>query len=133
MAVIKRKDIDWKAYLRQLAESSVKMSSIEKIEFSGYLLRRDIEFTTNISGLLNKIFCMDNYSIADVIASFLIAESPDTTNDLIKEIQIAVSKYYENEILSLIEAEEKQLEREKIELNNLYKPEEEWDSILDPA
>lgn len=105
MAVIKQKDMTWRQYLRQLAESPTKPSDIERTEFSGYLLRRDAENN-------GKTLTFDD-DITDLIASFLIAESPDTTEDLLECIKSSIVDHYKDEINILIADEEKTIEEEK--------------------
>lgn len=101
MAIIKHKDMNWKKYIAALAESPSKLSDIERIELSGYLLRRDMELE-NRGVVLDDILSMYNYELGDVISAFLIAESPDTTFDLLQSIRNHVADYYSKEIDTLI-------------------------------
>lgn len=113
MTVMKSKDMDWKQYLRQLAESFAKISDIERVEFAGYLLRRDMQSTSNPAVLFDTIFSSNQYFIADYIADVLIAESPDSIEDLLKNTKHLITSYYEDEINSLIKGEEKIVEEER--------------------
>lgn len=114
MAVPKTKDMNWRRYLRALAESSSShISDIERVELSGYLLRRDIEIAEKPGIVLNEIFSKYNYEIADLIAGFLIAESPDTTTDLLLSIRNLVVDRYTNHIDHLLKEEAQTLKEER--------------------
>jgi hypothetical protein len=108
MAIMKQKDIDWKVYLRQLAESPSKLSEIERIEFAGYLLQRDLDSNKNI--------ILDS-DIFNLIAKYLIAESPDTSFDLLQNIKSAALDFYDHEINQLLSEEIEILQKEKVASN----------------
>lgn len=112
MTVTKHKDIDWRFYLRQLAESPSSPSDIELVEFAGYLLRRDMEDGNRVN-MFRAIFEYDNLYLADVVASFLTAKSPEATEDLIKTLQVFVVDYYDDEMKRLIKEEEWEIEAQQ--------------------
>lgn len=133
MAVVKQKDMDWKDYARKLAESAPnKISDIELLEFSGYLLRRDMEESNDRLNIFATVMRYDNCFLADLMASFLIAESPDTNEDLVKHLKEAVLEYYMNEIKYLIRVEKEAIAEErrlmKENPNDEYNPDldEDW-------
>lgn len=125
MAVIKRKDANWESYLQQLAESGCKISDMERVEFAGFLLRRDMEGSNERESIFKKIIANDNYYIFDVIASYLIAESDDTNYDLTKAIKHIIAEHYNKEMDFLIKEEMKFLEEKR--LQNLDNPNDEYD------
>lgn len=122
MAITKRRNVTWKEYVRDLAESPHKLTEIEKIELSGLLLRRDMD-TDKRTSILHTIFSKYDYEIADIIAAFLITESPDTSGDLLHSIKTLVSEHYTAEIKELI-ANEMQL---ILEENSSDDPRDEFD------
>ncbi len=103
MSVVKKGHADWRYYLRQLAESCSKISDMEKIEFAGHLLRRDMEK----GGLevFQKIMIRDDCHVADIMASFMIAESPETVEDLLNTVQYLIVDHYAKEMEQLIKDE----------------------------
>jgi hypothetical protein len=105
MSITKSKDMDWRKYLKELAESDRKPSDIECTEFSGYLLRRDAENSSK------SVILHDD--IIDLVANFLIAESPDTIEDLLRSIKFSVVDHYKKEMTILISDEEKSIKEEK--------------------
>lgn len=121
MAINKSKDMGWKKYVELLAESPAKISEIEKIELSGYLLRRDLE--QGKFYIFDQIIRQNNFEIGDLMASFLIAESPDTTFDFLQGIRSFAVEYYNSEINILISDEEKRIKEEKDSVN----PNDEYD------
>lgn len=127
MAVVKNKDMDWKSYLRKLAESSSKLTDIDRIEFSGYLLRRDLE-NEDAKIIINNIFSVYQYDIGDMIADFLIAESPDTTKYLHTSLKNSVVDYYTQQINELIADEMKIIQEE---LSNENSKEEYYNDTED--
>lgn len=130
MAVIKAKDMNWKRYLRELAESPNKPSEIEMMELSGYLLRRDLEKISPVV-VLDKIFSRYGYEIGDIIASFLVAESPDTAFDLNSSIKNHVFDHYAPEIVALLKEEEIIIEEERKIEKSLENPNDEYDPNRD--
>lgn len=106
MSVVKKSDADWRYYLRQLAESQHKISDIEKVEFAGYLMRRDSEKGAAGSQDFIKMISFDNCYLMDYISAYMIAESPESIEDLLKNIQHIIVEYYSDEMDSLIKQEE---------------------------
>jgi len=116
MAVVKTKDMDWKDYLRKLAESVPnKISDFELMEFAGYLLRRDMESSNDRVEIFEAIMGYDNCLLADMLASYLIAESPDSSEDLLNIYKNAVLEYYQKEITYLIKSEKEAIKQERAE------------------
>jgi len=122
MAVTKKKDGDWKYYLRELALSGCKISDIEKAEFAGYLLRKDMD---NGECLLTENFFLPCEGIMDIVASCLIAESPEAIEDVIRALKNRAIEYYEYEIDERIKDEETLIEEEKKIAKQNEKPEDE--------
>ena len=125
MTVIKNKDMNWKRYLRQLAEAHNKISTIERIEFSGYLLRRDMEREDNAK-ILTQILALYDYGVGDTIASTLIAESPDSKENLFNIIKNLVIDHYNDEVNTLIKEEEKEVAEELREARSKEDPRDEY-------
>lgn len=113
MAIMKKKDIDWKYYLTEIARSQSKLSEIEKQEFAGHLLKRDMESTQKRYNVIEDIAISEDCYLGDMIASFLVAESPDTIEDLLNTIKKIITDFYTNEINELIINEEKFIQDEK--------------------
>jgi hypothetical protein len=119
MAVVKKKDIDWRYYLKELVQSTTKISELERLEFAGFLLKRDMKESFNRHAIFEKIVTYDNCYLADVISSFLTVESPDSLYDLLDTIKKIVLEYYNEQIMKLIEIECKHLKAEKsLEIKN---------------
>lgn len=111
MAIVKNKEMNWKSYLRKLAESPCKLTEADINEFSGYLLKRDMDDEKRLT-IFNNIFSNDNFVFIEFIVSFLTAESPENIKDLHKNIKAIVSDYYRSQIHELIADEEKVIEEE---------------------
>jgi len=111
MTVIKNKDINWKTYIRELALSPSKMSDIERVEMSGYLLRRDMN--TIGTNILNIIFKEALDDIGYFLTSFLIAESPDSTEDLLINMRTTIVNYYSPIIDKLLISEIEDIEHDE--------------------
>lgn len=122
MSVIKKNDSDWRYYLRQLAESSSKISGIERVEFAGHLLKRDLE-KGNTKAFIDLISYDDCY-IADIISHFMIAESPESCDDLLNALQTTIVNHYIEEMDRLIREEEK-IVADEMKHNN---PKEKYES-----
>ena len=122
MAVAKKKDMDWSYYLNELAKSTTRVSEIERTEFAGYLLRRDMEGNQDRACIFQKIVANDNYLLADLIASLLIAESPDSVEDLLRNIKYIVTENYNDEMNELIIDETRAIEQEKLDDKNRERP-----------
>jgi len=103
MSVVKKGHSDWRSYLRQLAESCSKTSDMERIEFAGYLLRRDME--KGGMEVFQKIMAREDCYTADVMASFMIAESPESIEALLNTVQYVIVSHYAKEMNDLIKDE----------------------------
>ncbi len=119
MAVVKNKDMNWKTYLRKVAESPCKLTETDINEFSGYLLKRDMDANERVK-IFNSIFSQDNFGFIEFIVSFLTTESPESIQDLHRNIKGLVSDYYQNQIHELIVDEEKIIEEEKMASRRNY-------------
>lgn len=107
MAVMKKKDIDWRYYLRELVQSKTKISDFERTEFAGFLLERDTKGEMNMVryNLFSDLVTQNDCVLVDIISQFLTAESPENKDNLISSIKTIVVNYYNDEINRLIEEE----------------------------
>lgn len=133
MAVMKKKDMNWKDYLRELALSDTKISDIEKVELAGFLLRRDMDDPELAAEVTGMIFCHSHLPTGDMIASFMIAESPETTEDLLNFIKKNVISYYSQEVDELLKEAIEEVERERYEAKLRENPKDEYDPNNDAA
>jgi len=113
MSVIKDRDMTADRYIRSLAESGGKISDIERVEVSGYLLRECMEGHTERALIFQDMMAYDNFILGDVIASVLVAESPDSIHDLLKMLKTIVTDYYETHIDMRVKEELDLIEEEK--------------------
>lgn len=113
MAVMKKKDIDWKYYLTELVRSNTKITDFERLEFAGFLLRRDMKDSFNRHAIFEKMMTYDNCYFADVIASYVIVETPESRDDLTDAAKKLLLEYYNDQIDKLIEIEVKHQEAER--------------------
>lgn len=97
MAVTKRKDMDWKEYLNELIANKSKLSDVEKAEFCGLLLKRDLIIDQQEEGINDEFF-----ALTKLTSNLLIAESPETISDLINHLKKVLFDYYDNEINELL-------------------------------
>jgi hypothetical protein len=130
MSVIKKNDLDWRYYLRQLAESSSKISDIERVEFAGLLLKRDLEKGNTRSFI--ELITFDDCCLGDLIAQFMIAESPESCDDILNTIQTRVVNHYLDEMDELIQDEEKVV-ADEVKHNNLRERPEPCEEDLSPV
>lgn len=112
MAVMKKKDIDWKYYLHELALSPNKITDLDRLEFAGFLLRRDMENSAKRKNIIQEIFTQDESYFGDVIASYIIAETPDAKEELIDNLKKLLLQYYGEEIDIRIQREKHELEND---------------------
>jgi len=112
MTVLKHKDMDWKYYIQQLVENGHRISDIELYELCGYLLKYDLEDHKCKNNVLNNIFDRDNSTISELFGKFLTAESPESTEDLLRSMKQAIMGFYEKRIEALLATARKDLERE---------------------
>lgn len=113
MAVMKKKDADWRYYLRELVLNEFKPSDVERQEFAGLLLKNDMESSYNRIPIFQKIISYDNAVVADQLAHTMTNESPDTKEELFALMKAAVQDYYNAEIDKLLESEQKIVDEEK--------------------
>lgn len=126
MTVIKHKDMDYRSYVRALAESSGKLSDIERLELSGYLLRRDMDTDDRVK-IFRNIFEQDNLLLGNLAAYFFTAESPDTALDLHESLKSFAVDYYAKEIEYLMAREQLVIQEEKANQN----PSDDYDPNLE--
>ncbi len=110
MAVVKKKDGDWKYYLRELALSQTKITDLDRLEFAGFLLRRDMENHKKRQEIVKELLTQEDAFIGDVLASYIIAETPDARDELTDNLKKLLLQYYEEEIDCLIKREKQYLE-----------------------
>lgn len=131
MAIAKQAGMNWKSYLRALADSNCNISDLEKVELAGYLLRDENIDTSGSTETLMPIFEDDQGGVADAIATFLIAESPETTEDLLDAIRSQVMNYYSHRIDVLIAEEIEDLKEERREAKQRQNPNDEYDPDME--
>ncbi len=112
MTVIKRKDMDWKEYLSELATQPGKLSDISKTEFSGFLLKRD-QIQWDAKFIFTEIFWNKEVEMANLISNLLIAESPDTIFDFLKLLKETIINNYHDEMIELLEEEKTNQSKDK--------------------
>lgn len=126
MAIAKSADMNWKSYLRLLAEQGCKVSDLEKTELAGLLMRRDNENVRHSNELFEHIFAMDNGEITDRIATLLFSESPDSITDLVQILKAQITQAYQDEINTLIDGEFQSYEEERKERLSRENPNDEY-------
>lgn len=115
MMFSKRKNMTSHDYIELAIEHIAPLSSIERTELAGHLLKEDMENVSHRESIFNAIMSYDNINIAHTLADCIINESPEAIQDLIKELKYIVTEHYTNRIDDLIK-EEKQKLSESIKL-----------------
>ncbi len=105
MAVMKRKDLDWKYYLRELALSTTKITDLDRLEFAGFLLRRDMQDSQKRKEIIGQLLTQDESYFGDVLASYIIVETPDAVEALTNNLKKLLLQHYGEEIDILIQKE----------------------------
>ena len=103
MAVTKHKDADWKYYLDEIVQSGGKISDGEMLEFAGFLLRRDMQNPIMGASNFRSMIMAESVNLSDKMTAYFIAESPDTSFDLLQEMKRMAVDYYKTEILKIID------------------------------
>lgn len=102
MAVTKHKDADWRYYLNEIVQSGGKISEIEMLEFSGFLLKRDMQDPISAASTFRSMIMYGATSLSEKMIAYFVAESPDTSFDLLQNIKQLAVDYYKDEIFRLI-------------------------------
>jgi hypothetical protein len=103
MAVTKHKDADWKYYLGEIVQSGGKISESEMLEFSGFLLKRDMQHPIMGDSHFRSMIMARSIELAERMSAYFIAESPDTSFDLLQHMKVLTIDYYKDQILKLID------------------------------
>jgi hypothetical protein len=112
MSVTKSKSLTWDGYLRGLAASPFKPTENEMAEFAGFLLERDLEDDNKYKKLTKALFKDDEELVIDM-SKYLMATSPESTEQLLKTIKQRIVNFYEDEINFLLKETIIELDKDK--------------------